>query len=148
MGSAAERKIVVGVDGSEPSKRALRWAIGQAELTGAEVHAVSAWEFPAFYSWEGGPMPPDDFAASAQRNLDETVQEMEEETRTPVTIRRTLKHGHAAQVLIDEAADAELLVVGSRGHGTFYGTLIGSVSRRCAVHANCPVVIVRDKTGS
>ena len=87
MGSAAERKIVVGVDGSEPSKRALRWAIGQAELTGAEVHAVSAWEFPAFYSWEGGPMPPDDFAASAQRNLDETVQEMEEETRTPVTIR-------------------------------------------------------------
>ena len=59
-----------------------------------------------------------------------------------------MKHGHAAQVLIDEAADAELLVVGSRGHGTFYGTLIGSVSRRCAVHANCPVVIVRDKTGS
>ncbi|MEV4730364.1 universal stress protein [Saccharopolyspora sp. NPDC049426] len=135
-------RIVVGVDGSEPSKCAMRWALEQAKLTGSTVRAISAWEFPAFYSWEGGPMPPDDFEDSARQCLDDTVAEFKQAT-PEVTIERELVHGHAAQALIDASADADLLVVGSRGHGSFYGALLGSVSQRSALHSKCPVVIVR-----
>ncbi|MER7011746.1 universal stress protein [Saccharopolyspora sp. NPDC000359] len=139
----SERKIVVGVDGSDPSKCALRWAVRQAALSGATVHAVGSWEFPAFYSWEGGPMPPDDFEDAARKALDDTVEQIQREDLPTVPIERELVHGHAAQALLDASDGAELLVVGSRGHGSFYGALLGSVSQRCAVHAKCPVVIVR-----
>ncbi|MBE9376303.1 universal stress protein [Saccharopolyspora sp. HNM0983] len=143
MNDTADRKIVVGVDGSSSARSALLWAVRQAELTGARVQAVAAWEFPAFYSWEGGPMPPDDFERSARNGMDETVDAILVETGTAVSVQRDLEHGHAAQVLLDAAQQADLLVVGSRGHGSFYGALLGSVSQRCAQHAQCPVVIVR-----
>lgn len=139
---AEQQRIIVGVDGSESSKCALRWAFKQAKLAGAVVRAIGAWEFPAFYSWEGGPMPPDDFEDSARKCLDDTVEEMQRQ-EPDVKVERELVHGHAAQVLVDASDDAELLVVGSRGHGSFYKALLGSVSQRAAVHANCPVVIVR-----
>ncbi|MHA6799411.1 universal stress protein [Bounagaea algeriensis] len=136
--------IVVGVDGSPSAKAALQWAVQQGEWTGARLRAVAAWEFPAFYSWEGGPMPPDDFEEAARTSMNESVDEIEHEG-TRVAIDREVHHGHAAQVLLDasQAADVELLVVGSRGHGSFYGALLGSVSQRCAQHAKVPVVIVR-----
>ncbi|MBB5158382.1 universal stress protein [Saccharopolyspora phatthalungensis] len=143
MNSGSQRKIVVGVDGSKSSKCALRWALKQAALSGASVQVVTAWEFPAFYSWEGGPMPPDDFEESARKSLDESVDEVEHDTVSITPVQRVLTHGHAAQALLDASADADLLVVGSRGHGSFYGALLGSVSQRCAQHAHCPVVIVR-----
>lgn len=143
MSSETHNKIVVGMDGSEPSKCALRWALKQAALSGSAVHAVTSWEFPAFYTWEGGPMPPDDFAESARKSLDDAVDEVEHEMSPATPVQRDLAHGHAAQALIDASADADLLVVGSRGHGSFYGALLGSVSQRCAAHAKCPVVIVR-----
>lgn len=141
MGSTSENVIIVGVDGSEPSRAALRWALRQAELTGATVRAVVAWEYPAFYSWEGGPMPPDDFQAAAERNMNDAVDVV---TRRDAGVERVVVHGHSAQALLEAADGAELLVVGSRGHGGFYRTLLGSVSQRCAVHAKCPVVIVRE----
>ncbi|QUH02999.1 universal stress protein [Saccharopolyspora erythraea] len=143
MSNPTEREIVVGVDGSSSSKAALQWAVGQAALTGARVRAVVAWEFPAFYSWEGGPMPPEEFEQTARKGLNDVVDEVERETDQPVRIDREIMHGHSAQVLLDAARNAELLVVGSRGHGSFYGVLLGSVSQRCAQHAECPVVIVR-----
>lgn len=136
--------VVVGVDGSPSSMAALRWAARQAERTGARVRAVAAWEFPSFYSWEGGPMPPDDFEDAARTSMNESVDEVEHEGAS-VPIDRDVHHGHAAQVLLEasETAGVELLVVGSRGHGSFYGALLGSVSQRCAQHAKVPVVIVR-----
>ncbi|MFR9729752.1 universal stress protein [Saccharopolyspora sp. MS10] len=140
MDSTTEHVIVVGVDGSEPSRAALRWALRQARLTGARVRAVAAWEYPAFYSWEGGPMPPDDFQDAARRNLDEAVDEV---AGAAAGVERSVVQGHSAQALLEAASGADLLVVGSRGHGSFYRTLLGSVSQRCAVHAKCPVVIVR-----
>lgn len=143
MSDMSERRIVVGVDGSSSARSALRWAVQQADLTGARVQAVAAWEFPAFYSWEGGPMPPDDFERSARNGMDETVDAVLAETGSDVSLQRDLEHGHAAQMLLDAARGADLLVVGSRGHGSFYGALLGSVSQRCAQHAECPVVIVR-----
>lgn len=140
----SERIIVCGVDGSESSQRALRWALGQAALVGATVRAVIAWEFPAFYTWEGGPLPPDDFSQDARTSIDEAVDNaLQDSEVAQVQVERQVRHGHSAQALLEAAEDAELLVVGSRGHGTFYSALLGSVSQRCAVYARCPLVIVR-----
>ena len=140
----SQRVIVAGVDGSPSSRLALRWALGQAELTGARVLAVTSWEYPSFYTWEGGPLPPDDFSQDARTSLDESVDEQLQQSGAPqVQVDRDVRHGHAAQVLMEASEGADLLVVGSRGHGTFYGALLGSVSQRCAVHSRCTLVIVR-----
>lgn len=138
---ARQRRIVVGIDGSAPSKAALRWAVGQAALTGATVHAVAAWEYPSLYGWFA-PMVDDGFERTASRALSAEISEILGPER-PVEVRESLVLGHAAEVLLEAAEDADLLVLGSRGRGTFTRTLLGSVSTRCAVHGSCPVVIVR-----
>ncbi|MFE7591451.1 universal stress protein [Kitasatospora sp. NPDC057512] len=138
---ARERRIVVGIDGSPPSKAALRWAVGQAVLTGATVHAVAAWEYPSLYGWFA-PMVDDGFERTARRTLSAEINEILGPDR-PVDVRESLVLGHAAEVLLEAAEGADLLVLGSRGRGTFARTLLGSVSTRCAVHGVCPVVIVR-----
>ncbi|MFH8385192.1 universal stress protein [Kitasatospora sp. NPDC018058] len=135
------RRIVVGIDGSPPSKAALRWAVGQAVLTGATVHAVAAWEYPSLYGWFA-PMVDDGFEQAARRTLSAEVNEVVGPEH-PVKVRESLVLGHAAEVLLEAAEDADLLVLGSRGRGAFARTLLGSVSTRCAVHGVCPVVIVR-----
>ncbi|MFF8770877.1 universal stress protein [Kitasatospora sp. NPDC015120] len=135
------RRIVVGIDGSAPSKAALRWAVGQAVLTGATVHAVAAWEYPSLYGWFA-PMVDDGFEQSARRTLTAEVDEVIGPQR-PVPVEESVLPGHAAEVLLEAAEGADLLVLGSRGRGTFARTLLGSVSARCAVHGSCPVVIVR-----
>lgn len=143
-GKVRDTDIVVGVDGSPSSKAALRWAIEQAGRTGARVQAVSAWEFPAYYGM--GAIPPyQDMAALTGKILSESVHEILGPSAPPVPVLETVVAGHPAQVLIDMSAYAALLVVGSRGHGAFAGTLLGSVSQRCAQHAHCPVVVVRGR---
>ncbi|ASU78475.1 universal stress protein [Actinopolyspora erythraea] len=137
-----ENRIVVGIDGSAPSLAALDWALGQAELTGAVVEAVTAWEYPAFYSWEGGAVPPREFENAASVTVEDAVDAAVDRRGTPPRVRTHVKQGDSTQVLLDTAEDAELLVVGSRGHGGFVGALLGSVSHRCTHHARCPVVIV------
>ncbi len=132
---------MVGIDGSGPSKAALRWALGQAVLTGATVHAVAAWEYPSLYGWFA-PMVDDGFEQTARRTLSAEINEILGPEHS-VEVRESLVLGHAAEVLLDAAEDADLLVLGSRGRGTFARTLLGSVSARCAVHGSCPVVIVR-----
>ena len=137
--------IVVGVDGSPSAKAALRWALAQAELTGARVQAVAAWEFPAGYGW-GPALPYCDFAEIAGKVLSESVTEALGFEQPPVEVLESVVAGHPAQVLLDASAHAGLLVVGSRGHGAFAGTLLGSVSQHCVQHAHCPVVVVRGKS--
>jgi nucleotide-binding universal stress UspA family protein len=141
---SAER-IVVGVDGSEPSKQALRWAFRQAGLTGAELVAVTSWEYPtASYPTMAGyvPMPADlDVEGEARVALETTVKEVLGDAGASVVLR-TVK-GHAAVVLQEAARDAALLVVGSRGHGGFTGAVLGSVSHHLVGHAHCPVVVIR-----
>jgi nucleotide-binding universal stress UspA family protein len=136
--------IVVGVDGSPSSKAALRWALAQARRTGARVQAVMSWEYPAYYGM-GAVFPYEDFAATTGKILSASVQEALGVEEPDVPVLETVVAGHAAQVLIDKSAHAALLVVGSRGHGAFTGTLLGSVSQHCAQHAHCPVVVVRGK---
>jgi nucleotide-binding universal stress UspA family protein len=134
--------IVVGVDGSDPSKRALRWAADQARLTGAELKIVTTWEYPPTLGW--APPYPSDFDpdADARKALEETVDAVLG-ADPGVVLHLTVQEGHPAFVLTEAGKGAELLVVGSRGHGAFAGMLLGSVSEYCAAHAPCPVVVVR-----
>lgn len=139
----AESTIVVGVDTSEPSKDALRWAARQAQLTGSQLRVVMSWDIPPMAFW--APLPEGlDLEADARKALDATVHEVLG-PRPTVTLSTVVVAGHPAPSLIDQSADAELLVVGSRGHSEFTGMLIGSVSAHCVAHADCPVVVVRAK---
>lgn len=139
-------QIVVGVDGSEPSKAALRWAARQAALTGGVVEAVTAWQYPQWYG--AGPVVAGfDFADNAAKVLTQAIGEALGADR-PVEIRPRVVHGHPAEVLLDAARGTELLVVGSRGHGGFTGALLGSVSQHLVQHAACPVVVVRGPAGA
>ena len=134
--------IVVGVDGSEPSKRALRWAADQAKLIGAQLKVVTTWEYPPTLGW--APPYPSDFDPDedARKALQETVDAVLGGD-PGLVLQLTVTEGHPSFVLTQEARDAELLVVGSRGHGAFAGMLLGSVSEYCAAHSPCPVVVVR-----
>jgi len=141
----AHGRIVVGVDGSDPSLHALRWADRQAQLTGATVEAVTAWEMPASFGWAGAVpgLPEDlDIGAIATENLMEAINQALPKERAdavnPVTVM-----GNPTQVILDRAEGAELVVVGARGLGTFRATLLGSVSYTVTLHAPCPVVVVR-----
>ncbi|MGI8750841.1 MAG: universal stress protein [Acidimicrobiales bacterium] len=135
--------IVVGIDGSEASKDALQWASNQAELTGASLHAVMTWDVPMGSYGLAIPLPLDlNLERDSRRVLDQTIAETLGENGT-AKIWSTVVEGHPAVELLRAAEDAELLVVGSRGHGAFSGMLLGSVSEHCVAHSPCPVVVVR-----
>jgi len=137
------RRIVVGVDGSVSSKAALAWALRQARLTGAVVEAVIAWEFPASYGYPVEPIVDVDWETLAQQVVRDAIAEVTA-TAEPSRIRSKVVQGNAAQVLVHESAGADLLVVGSRGHGGFAEALLGSTGQHCVHHASCPVVVIRD----
>ncbi|MFD6878605.1 MULTISPECIES: universal stress protein [unclassified Streptomyces] len=137
-------RIVVGVDGSESSRKALRWALTQARRQNAAVEAITGWTFPATSSWI--PVPASDLEAAARQALADTV-EQERHTAPEVPLDTRIAQGHPAHVLVDTANGADLLVVGCRGLGGLTGTLLGSVSRYCVEHATCPVVVMRDTEG-
>ncbi len=139
----ADKRIVVGVDGSRSSMKALRWAIRQAKLTGAEVEAVTAWSYPSGYGWAPFSEAAVDFEGDAGKILVEALAEVSG-TAPDVVVEPLVVQGHAADVLIRAAKGADLLVVGSRGHGGFTGMLLGSVSQQCVQHAPCPVLVLRD----
>lgn len=137
-------RIVAGVDGSKPSIEALRWAVRQAELTGGVVDAVIAWQYPIAAGGLGwaptSGLDDTDYAELAAKALSTAVAEVDVASDVPV--HQLVLAGNPAQVLLDTAAGADLLVVGSRGHGGFTEALLGSVSQRCVHHAHCPVVVV------
>jgi nucleotide-binding universal stress UspA family protein len=139
-----QKKIVVGVDGSDSSKAALAWGIRQARLTGAPLQVVMTWEYPMTYGWVV-PLPDGlDMAAEGSAELDRVIQEAIEADPGPaIDITKSVIQGHPAPVLIHEAQGAALVVVGSRGHGEFAGMLLGSVSEHLSTQAPCPVLIVR-----
>jgi nucleotide-binding universal stress UspA family protein len=131
--------IVVGVDGSSQSAKAVDWAVTYAQATGGSVDLTIAWALPAMY---GLPIALDDvdLAADARAILEKAAVGIE----LPADrLRLTVLHGAASAVLVGRSKDADLLVVGSRGHGGFAELLLGSVSTHCMRHATCPVVVVR-----
>jgi nucleotide-binding universal stress UspA family protein len=138
--------IVVGLDGSKSSHDAFAWALAEARIRADVVRVVCAWHVaPAAYGTVGfvPPVDRESFQRAAQDAVAETVDSFAESI-DGVGVERLIVEGAPAEVLIEQAKDADLLVVGSRGHGTLSGLLLGSVGSQCAHHAPCPVVIVRD----
>jgi nucleotide-binding universal stress UspA family protein len=136
-------RIVVGVDGFEASTAALRWAIGQARLTGAVVEAVTAWQIPAGSRWLPAADVPD-YQEDAACVLAEAVAQMYA-IDPDVQVCPRVVEGRAGPVLVDAAEGADLLVVGSRGHAGLAEAMLGSVGQYCVHYAPCPVVIMRGK---
>ena len=139
--------IVVGVDSSEGAKAALRFALKEAKLRQATLRVVHTWQF-GYIGVSGieGYSPVvgadlGDLRRTAEVALDAVMHEVALDA-DGVVIERRVSEGAPATVLVDESRQADLLVVGSRGHGGFAGLLLGSVSQQCAHHAACPVVIV------
>lgn len=137
-----QRRIVVGVDGSPSSIDALSWAVDQARARSAVVEAVTAWQYPVTTGWTVPIAADEDLAGIAREVLDDAIAKVTG-AEPPVEIRPRVVEGGAMPCLLDAAKGADLLVVGSRGHGGFTGALLGSVSQHCVQHAPCPVVVVR-----
>jgi nucleotide-binding universal stress UspA family protein len=136
-------RIVVGVDGSDASKDALRWAHRQATFTGSELVAVGVWSYVTMsYPTMSGYVPTVndiDLEGDTRALLEQVVKEVLD----GAPVRLVVTEGHPAEVLTRFSASADLVVLGCRGHGGFVGALVGSVSQHVVSHASCPVVVVR-----
>jgi nucleotide-binding universal stress UspA family protein len=141
--AATRGRVVVGVDGSAHSKLALQRAAELAAQTGATLEPVIAWQYPAtahtyaLTDWS----PERDAAETLRLALEEAFP-----SGVPDWVTPTVAPGPAAHALIEASRGAELIVVGSRGHGGFAGLLLGSVSSACSEYAHCPVLVMRATT--
>lgn len=130
--------IVVGVDGSAPSLLALRWAGALAPLLKARIRAVTCWQFQIAVGtfipviWD-----PEEEA----RKVCAAAVDAAFDGAPPAGLEMVAAQGQAAKVLVEESRQAQLVVVGSRGHGGFEGLLLGAVSATVAEHAKCPVLV-------
>jgi len=131
--------IVVGVDGSPESVLALRWAEKLADPLGTVIKAVCTWQMEVVYGpyaiaeWDGEPAAQHMLAAALVDAFGD---------KPPAGLIGECRRGQPAKVLVDEGKSAQMIIVGSRGHGGFAGMLLGSVSSACAAHASCPVLVV------
>jgi nucleotide-binding universal stress UspA family protein len=137
--------LVVGIDGSAEAWRALEWAVAEARLRGAALLVVHTFDYGIAAADQSGMLTLDAFTEQAKRVLDEAVGYVRSRQ---VEVHGLVEYGSPAKVLLEVAREADLLVVGSRGHGGLAGTLLGSVSSTCVHHAVCPVVVIpRATTG-
>jgi nucleotide-binding universal stress UspA family protein len=138
------KTIVVGVDGSPGSRKALNWAAAEAADHGADLVVVNVWEHtllpPAGSVSVSEHYVPDPSQSTAEDLLRIIKEELG--AKPPVPVRPHVKQGRPAKVLIEDSANADLLVVGNRGHGGFAGLVLGSVSQHVAAYAKCPVTVV------
>jgi nucleotide-binding universal stress UspA family protein len=140
------KRIVVGVDGSPASRAALEWASDEAIKHGSDLVVLTAWlPTPPPLAGTSSTLPTHgvtDAGETAKDLLMEAIWDVLGED-PPVLVHPQVKEGNAAKLLIDFSEEADLLVVGSSGHGGFTGMLLGSVSQHVAAHAKCTVVVVR-----
>jgi nucleotide-binding universal stress UspA family protein len=140
--------VVVGVDGSHRSADALRWALAEAARRRTDLSVVIAYHHHQLESLIGPPgaVDHDSVRKASQALADEMVERAIAGAHLqPVGVEVIAMATSAGHALVDGAADADLLVVGSRGRSSLRGVLLGSVSRHCVHHASCPVVIVRGR---
>ena len=142
MTSSDSFVIVVGVDGSEQSLAALDWAVTEARLRHGEIRLVTAWYYPPVASAVGYGVIDDTFRNDADQELAKALKAVADQG---VAVTGQVVENSPATALLDAAKDADLLIVGSRGHGGFAGLLLGSVSSQVIHHARCPVLVVRPK---
>lgn len=135
-------RIVVGIDGSECSDEALRWAVDEATRTGAELELVHAWSYPYPNDRHAGSDPRHEMRVDAMRMLE--AAERRARTQCPhVRVHSVVSEDNPAKAIIDAGRSADLVVVGSRGRGGFAALLLGSTSRTVLQHASVPVALVR-----
>jgi nucleotide-binding universal stress UspA family protein len=140
--SSGAGRIVVGFDGADSSMNALAWAVRQAVLTGSTLEVLMTWEWPNSYGW-AVPIPDDfDPESDVRTVLDTAIAGIEAE-HPGIKVEGRLVNEHPAPALVEASKGADLLVVGSRGHGEFVGMLVGSVSEYCVTNAHCPVLVHR-----
>lgn len=137
------RPIVVGFDGSDPAHRALTWAAKQSKAIGNPVEVLTTWQWPTNYGYV--------MAFDSSYRPDEVARDMLDEAvaaaasaHPDVTFVPHVVEGEPRQMLVTRSREAEMLVLGCRGHGELTGMLLGSVSGYCVTHAHCPVLVVRD----
>jgi nucleotide-binding universal stress UspA family protein len=136
---AVAGRILVGIDGSADGQRALTWALDEARRRSAELVVVHAWEYPAAaFAF------PVDSEESAREVLSRSLSAVDTHD---VEIRTRLVEGRPVNALVREALEADMLVVGSRGHSGVAAVILGSVSTACVHHATCPVVVVPPPRG-
>lgn len=141
-GQEMERTVVVGIDGSDESRAALRWAVDYARRTDATVRAIAVWQQPLEFGMTAVPPPPREaYEAEAGKWLSEALP-TPEPTEDAARIRTRTEEGDPSSVLVDLALGADLLVLGNHARGALGSALTGSVAQRCAHHAPCPLVLV------
>jgi nucleotide-binding universal stress UspA family protein len=137
-------KIVVGLDGSPGSLQALEWAYGEALLSGAELTAVHGWIYPYAGPRTSVSEPRTQMQLDAMEELKTSLESLGARlTSGSIHMHPKLVEQSPAEALLDEGRDADLIVVGSRGHGALRSALLGSVSRTVVQHAMCPVAVIR-----
>jgi nucleotide-binding universal stress UspA family protein len=144
---ASGGRIVVGVDGSDGARRALEWAVAEARLRGRRLLAIHTWHIPPLVTGAGPFDPPSTLDADTLERVESGARELLERElaaidSSGVDVDKLVEPRNPADALLDAAREADLLVVGTRGHGGFAGLLLGSVSQQVSHHAPCPVVIV------
>ncbi|MDX8141416.1 universal stress protein [Lentzea sp. NBC_00516] len=145
MSENESRPIAVGVDGSPAARAALRWAVGEAQRRGCRVDAIAVWRsdsgivIGALTAEVGMQLTREAIQAGHDAMLEEAVNGLE-----GAEIRRVLVEGDPRTVLTEASQEADLLVVGNRGHGLIAEAILGSVSAYCVRHASCPVVVIRE----
>jgi nucleotide-binding universal stress UspA family protein len=145
-----DHRIVVGVDGTDGGRRALRWAVHEPTTRGGSVQAVMSWRWDT--DDETTAPPPTGVgprgSGSRRERAEQTLRtEIADQTAAVpatagVTVAAEVVEGRAAQVLCDAARDADLLVLGSHGHDRVYRTVLGSVAQEVVDAAPCPVVVI------
>jgi nucleotide-binding universal stress UspA family protein len=145
--------VVVGVDGSDDARAALRFAMEDAARRGAAVRVVRVFQPPEYEAPDGliVPLPLDRIVVDLEKAARQTVDDVVAErggalVGVPVEVEALI--GRPAMVLIERSRDGDLLVLGHRGHGGFASAVLGSVGLHCVLHATGPVTIVRERDSS
>jgi nucleotide-binding universal stress UspA family protein len=139
--------VIVGIDGSDESIEALRFAAGEAKLRQVPLRLVHAFEVPITGTWTAQvAFDPAPFEESARQLLDGAILAVGEDLEGVAVVERVVESGPSASVIMQHAYKDDLVVVGSRGRGGFKGLLLGSVSQQVVLHAPCPVVVVRGRS--
>ncbi|MBK7167587.1 MAG: universal stress protein [Candidatus Microthrix sp.] len=141
-GVNTEPRIVVGVDGSDSARNALRWALTEASVRNLPVVVVNGWMEPTVVATFPGMASPIDAISKAASNLIEAELEMAAQDAAGVTVRVQAVSASGASALVDESRGASLVVVGSKGQGGLSRVLLGSVAQQVMCHAECPVVVI------
>lgn len=141
--ATAAHKVVVGIDGSPASLEALEFAAQEARHRGASLEVIMTWDWPLAYA-RTPMLHESDPVQGAQKEFEASVASLKRAYRE-LPITTSFVHGHPAPALVEASKGADLLVVGSRGHGSFVGMLLGSVSQHCAAQAHCPILIHRSR---